>query len=108
LGGRWGRGIVRLRVSPNRGESACLLILFGVWKTDNTRKGGENKVMLYTIGVVSTLVWMLDLALHCAMGRLVHVLLVVAIIMLLVNIVAGRRGAAFPPEDIDDTYNQHN
>jgi hypothetical protein len=47
--------------------------------------------MLYTIAVVSTLLWLLDLAGNWAMGRLTHALLVAAIVMLLVNIVSGRK-----------------
>lgn len=47
--------------------------------------------MLYTIAVVLIVLWLLGLVTSYTMGGFVHVLLVVAIIMVLVNLFSGRR-----------------
>ncbi len=49
--------------------------------------------MLYTIAVVILLLWLLGLVTSYTMGGLIHVLLVVAIIMVLFNLLFGRRRA---------------
>jgi hypothetical protein len=49
--------------------------------------------MLYTIAVVMIALWLLGLVTSHAMGGLIHVLLVIAIIMILVNVISGRRAA---------------
>ena len=47
--------------------------------------------MLYTIAVVLIVLWLLGLVTSYTMGGLIHVLLVIAIIMILVNVIVGRR-----------------
>lgn len=47
--------------------------------------------MLYTIAVVLIVLWVLGLVTSYTMGGLVHLLLAVAIIMVLVNFMQGRR-----------------
>lgn len=47
--------------------------------------------MLYTIAVVLIVLWLLGLVTGYAIGGFIHVLLVVAVIMILVNIIQGRR-----------------
>ena len=47
--------------------------------------------MLYTIAVVMIALWLLGLVTSYTMGGLIHVLLVIAIIMVLVNLIQGRR-----------------
>jgi Family of unknown function (DUF5670) len=47
--------------------------------------------MLYTIAVVLLILWLLGLVTSYTMGGLVHILLVVAIIMILFNLISGRR-----------------
>ena len=49
--------------------------------------------MLYTIAVVLIILWLLGLVTSATMGGFIHVLLVVAIVMVLVNLIAGRRRA---------------
>ena len=46
--------------------------------------------MLWTIMVLLLLFWVLGFAFHVA-GGLIHVLLVIALVMFLVNIISGRR-----------------
>ena len=48
--------------------------------------------MLWTIAVVLLALWLLGLVSSYTMGGLIHILLVVAIVMVLVNFISGRRG----------------
>jgi hypothetical protein len=47
--------------------------------------------MLYTIAVVLIILWLLGLVSSYTMGGLIHILLVIAIIMVLLNVISGRR-----------------
>ena len=47
--------------------------------------------MLYTIAVVLIILWLLGLMTSYTMGGLVHILLVIAIVMVLINLISGRR-----------------
>ena len=46
--------------------------------------------MLWTIFVVLVILWLLGFSLHLA-GGLIHLLLVVALVVLVINLVSGRR-----------------
>jgi len=46
--------------------------------------------MLWTIFVVLLVLWLLGFSFHIA-GGLIHLLLVLAVIMLIYNLIAGRR-----------------
>jgi len=48
--------------------------------------------MLYTIAVVLVILWLLGLVSSYTMGGFIHILLVVAIIMILLNFFSGSRG----------------
>jgi len=47
--------------------------------------------MLYTIAAVLVVLWLLGLVTGYTMGAFIHVLLVIAVIIILVNIISGRR-----------------
>ena len=47
--------------------------------------------MLWTIGVVLLIMWLLGLVSGYTMGGVIHVLLVIAIIVVLVQVIQGRR-----------------
>ena len=47
--------------------------------------------MLYTIAVVLLVLWLLGLVSGYAIGGLIHLLLVVAVVMVLLNFISGRR-----------------
>jgi hypothetical protein len=47
--------------------------------------------MLWTICVVLIILWLLGLVTGTTMGGLIHVLLVIAIIVLLVRVISGRK-----------------
>lgn len=47
--------------------------------------------MLYTIAVVLIILWLLGLVTSSSIGGFIHILLVLAIIMILVNLISGRK-----------------
>ena len=47
--------------------------------------------MLWTIAVIMLILWLLGLVSSYTMGGFIHILLVIAIIVVLVNIIQGRR-----------------
>ena len=47
--------------------------------------------MLWTIAVILAVLWLLGLVISYTMGGFIHILLVLAVIMVLVNIIQGRR-----------------
>lgn len=49
--------------------------------------------MLWTIVVVLLILWLLGFSLHIA-GGLIHLLLVVALVVVVINLLGGRRGTA--------------
>ena len=51
----------------------------------------NQKYMLYTIAVVLLILWLLGFLSGSTMGGLIHVLLVIAIVMVLVSFISGRR-----------------
>jgi Family of unknown function (DUF5670) len=50
--------------------------------------------MLYTIAVILIILWLLGLVSSYTMGGLIHVLLVIAIVVILLNVISGRRPVA--------------
>jgi hypothetical protein len=48
--------------------------------------------MLWTIFVVLVILWLLGFSLHIG-GALIHLLLVVAVVVLVINLLSGRRSA---------------
>jgi hypothetical protein len=47
--------------------------------------------MLWTIFVVLLVLWLLGFTLHIG-GSLIHILIVIAVIVLIFNLISGRRG----------------
>jgi hypothetical protein len=47
--------------------------------------------MLYTLAVVLIVLWLLGLVTSTTMGGFIHVLLVIAIVVIVVRIISGRR-----------------
>jgi hypothetical protein len=46
--------------------------------------------MLWTIAVILIILWLLGLVTSYTMGGFIHILIVIAVIMVLVNIIQGR------------------
>ncbi|MGD1045122.1 MAG: lmo0937 family membrane protein [Bacteroidota bacterium] len=47
--------------------------------------------MLYTIAVVLVILWLIGLVSSYTIGGFIHVLLVIAIVVILVNVISGRK-----------------
>ena len=47
--------------------------------------------MLYTIAVVLLILWLLGLVTSVTMGGFIHVLLVVAVVVVLLRVISGRK-----------------
>jgi hypothetical protein len=47
--------------------------------------------MLYTIAVILLILWLLGLVTGTTMGGFIHILLVIAIVVVLVRIISGRK-----------------
>ena len=47
--------------------------------------------MLYTIAIVLLILWLLGLVTSVTMGGLIHVLLVIAIVVVLLRVISGRK-----------------
>jgi uncharacterized protein DUF5670 len=51
----------------------------------------ERKPMLWTIFVILLILWLLGLVSSYTLGGFIHILLVLAIIVLIINLIQGRR-----------------
>ena len=47
--------------------------------------------MLYTIAIILIILWLLGMVTSFAAGGLIHILLVVAVIVILVRVITGRK-----------------
>ena len=60
-------------------------------RIDGKPNNEEVHSMLYTIAVVLLVMWVLGLVTSYTMGGFIHILLVVAVVMVLLNLISGRR-----------------
>jgi hypothetical protein len=51
----------------------------------------KGAIMIWTIAVILLVLWVLGLVTSTTMGGFIHVLLVVAVIVVLVRVIQGRR-----------------
>lgn len=56
-----------------------------------TKSKRKENPMLWTIAVILLILWVLGLVSSYTMGGLIHILLVIAIIVVVLNIIRGRR-----------------
>ena len=47
--------------------------------------------MLYTLAVVLIVLWLLGLVTSYTLGGFIHILLVIALVVILLNVISGRR-----------------
>ena len=48
--------------------------------------------MLWTVAVILVVLWLLGLVSSYTLGGFIHILLVIAIVVVVINLVQGRRG----------------
>jgi hypothetical protein len=51
----------------------------------------KEKEMLETIAVILVVLWLLGLVTSYTMGGLIHILLVIAVVVILIRVIQGRR-----------------
>jgi hypothetical protein len=51
----------------------------------------RRNTMLYTIAVVLVILWLLGMVSSVTMGGFIHVLLVIAIVVILLRVISGRK-----------------
>lgn len=61
-----------------------------VWRYGQNQRERGNK-MLWTIAVILLILWLLGLISGYAMGGFIHVLLVIAIVVVVLRVIQGRR-----------------
>ena len=47
--------------------------------------------MLYTIAIILLILWLLGLVTSTTMGGFIHILIVIALVMILVRVITGRK-----------------
>jgi hypothetical protein len=52
---------------------------------------GGGEIMLWTLFVILLVLWLLGLVSSYTLGGFIHILLVVALVVLIINLVSGRR-----------------
>jgi hypothetical protein len=81
-----GRRCVCYRTEPSRR-------LRSIWRqADGCRTLIGDTDMLMTLAIILLILWVLGLVSSYTMGGLIHILLVVAIVVILVQFIQGRRG----------------
>ena len=75
-------------VAPVRIDCFCTNERIGI-------QGGRQKegTMLWTIFVILLVLWLLGVVSSYTVGGFIHILLVLALVVLLINIISGRRTA---------------
>jgi hypothetical protein len=74
-----------------RSPTVKLAPLPGIAGTAGAAVLTKGSIMLYTIAVVLLVLWVLGLVSAYTMGGFIHVLLVIAVVMVLINLIGGRR-----------------
>jgi hypothetical protein len=67
------------------------MLLVRAIETDPEENNEKEKYMLYSIAIVLVVLWILGLVSSYTMGGFIHVLLIIAVIVVLLNVIQGRR-----------------
>jgi asparagine N-glycosylation enzyme membrane subunit Stt3 len=65
-------------------------LLFPLWRLRNRDTKGKI-IMLWTVFVVLMILWLLGMVSSYTLGGFIHILLVMAIAVVLINVINGRR-----------------
>jgi hypothetical protein len=63
----------------------------GTASSERTYDLTERNIMLWTIFVILLVLWLLGLVSSYTLGGFIHILLVIAIVVLIINLIQGRR-----------------
>jgi hypothetical protein len=73
-------------------EQSIAFVQTNLRTTERGRQKEENS-MLWTIFVILLVLWLLGMVSSYTIGGFIHILLVLALVVLLINIISGRRTA---------------
>jgi len=59
--------------------------------TESKANRMENSIMLWTLAVIRLALWVMGIVSSHVMGGFIHILLVIAVVVVLVNVIQGRR-----------------
>jgi len=63
-----------------------------VWRGRNYKEKGEESMdLLWTVAVILVILWLLGMVTSYTLGGFVHILLVLAIVVILIRVIQGRR-----------------
>ena len=82
------------RSAPSADGTPTLIMTFCKYTTGCMciqRLNPRRMIVLYTIAVVLLILWLLGLVTSVAAGGLIHILLVVAVVLVVVQLITGRR-----------------
>jgi hypothetical protein len=63
----------------------------GVRRNRKINRQSEGTSMLWTIFVILLILWLLGLVSSYTLGGFIHILLVIAVVVLIINLIQGRR-----------------
>ena len=87
-------GIHRMREKTvMRYSSAVLASLPSRFAADLSVVSKEGMCMLWTIFVILLILWFLGMVSSYTLAGYIHILLLIAVVVLVINLVTGRRGA---------------
>ena len=66
-------------------------LVLAIHQRKGLSRSGKETHMLWTIAVILLILWMLGLVTSYTLGGFIHILLVLAIIIIVINLLSGRR-----------------
>jgi uncharacterized protein DUF5670 len=77
--------------------TVCAVFEVRGWETETKEAGIEYRqrrnIMLWTIFVILLVLWLLGLVSSYTLGGFIHILLVLAVVVLIINLLSGRSTA---------------
>jgi hypothetical protein len=82
------------RVIDTFSRRAYALLLYATFDSDSFARTFQirRSNMLYTIAVILIVLWLIGLVSSYTMGGLIHILLVIALVVIVIQVIQGRRG----------------
>jgi tryptophan-rich sensory protein len=65
--------------------------LIAGWPKARQPVNRQKEFMLYTIALILVILWLLGLVTGTTMGGFIHILLVIAIVVVLIRVISGRK-----------------
>ncbi len=82
---------VRLRTYPPARKHYLPTVASGKRAEADIYNSNRDKIMLETIAIVLVILWLLGMVSATTLGGFVHVLLVIAVVIILIRVIRGRK-----------------